>query len=155
MPQRPWIFTLPSLETAFPATASSSAGGPLWLRSDDTTHPTRRPGQIAPHVRAVIAKPRLLLADEPTGNLPGEQGLAIMRLFNRLNDQGTTIVQVPRSGSNAAYGKRIIRLYDGWMEKQEHDTAVPNNGPRPSTFDLRPETRDPRPRPHQDMDTLA
>lgn len=69
--------------------------------------------------RALIAKPKLLLADEPTGNLHSEQGREIMGLFKKLNEEGTTIIQVTHSETNAAYGQRIIRLRDGWMEKQE------------------------------------
>jgi len=66
--------------------------------------------------RAVIASPRLLLADEPTGNLHSAQGEEIMKLFKELNRQGATIVQVTHSDANAAYGNRIIRLRDGWIE---------------------------------------
>src|SRR5207344_3106521 len=73
--------------------------------------------QLVAVARAVIAKPKLLLADEPTGNLHSDQGREIMELFRKLNDQGTTIVQVTHSETNAAYGQRIIRLKDGWMEK--------------------------------------
>jgi ABC-type lipoprotein export system ATPase subunit len=73
--------------------------------------------QLVAVARAVIAKPKLLLADEPTGNLHSEQGREIMELFNTLNRQGTTIVQVTHSETNAAYGNRVIRLKDGWMEK--------------------------------------
>lgn len=73
--------------------------------------------QLVAVARAIIAKPRLLLADEPTGNLHSQQGREIMELFKRLNDEGTTIVQVTHSDANAAYGHRVIRLRDGWMEK--------------------------------------
>jgi len=72
--------------------------------------------QLVGVARAVIAKPKLLLADEPTGNLHSEQGEEIMRLFRELNRQGTTIVQVTHSEANAAYGNRIVRLRDGWLE---------------------------------------
>ena len=72
--------------------------------------------QLVGVARAVIAKPALMLADEPTGNLHSEQGREIMELFARLNAEGTTIVQVTHSEANAAYGKRIVRLRDGWME---------------------------------------
>ena len=65
----------------------------------------------------MIAKPRLLLADEPTGNLHSEQETEIMRLFRELNRQGTTIVQVTHSEANAAYGNRIVRLQDGWLAR--------------------------------------
>jgi len=57
------------------------------------------------------------LADEPTGNLHSDQAREIMELFKRLNSEGTTIVQVTHSEENASYGKRIVRLKDGWMEK--------------------------------------
>ncbi len=73
--------------------------------------------QLVGVARAVIASPRLLLADEPTGNLHSEQGEEIMRLFRELNRQGTTIVQVTHSETNAAFGNRVVRLRDGWIEK--------------------------------------
>jgi ABC-type lipoprotein export system ATPase subunit len=73
--------------------------------------------QLVAVARAIIAKPKLLLADEPTGNLHSEQGRDIMELFKKLNEQGTTIVQVTHSETNAAYGHRIIKLKDGWMVK--------------------------------------
>ncbi|MCK5075897.1 MAG: ATP-binding cassette domain-containing protein, partial [Calditrichia bacterium] len=63
--------------------------------------------------RAVIAQPKLILADEPTGNLNSEQGKEIMEMFKKLNEEGTTIVQVTHSEANAAYGKKIINLLDG------------------------------------------
>jgi putative ABC transport system ATP-binding protein len=71
--------------------------------------------QLVGVARAVIAKPKLLLADEPTGNLHSSQAEEIMRLFKRLNDDGTTIVQVTHSEKNAEYGNRIVRLLDGWI----------------------------------------
>ena len=73
--------------------------------------------QLVAVARAIIAKPKLLLADEPTGNLHTDQGREIMELFKKLNQEGTTIVQVTHSETNATYGQRIIRLRDGWMEK--------------------------------------
>ena len=73
--------------------------------------------QLVAIARAVIAEPKLILADEPTGNLHSEQGKEIMDLLKKLNDQGTTIIQVTHSETNAAYGNRIIRLKDGWIEK--------------------------------------
>ena len=82
-------------------------------------YPTQLSGgqqQLVGVARAVIAKPKLLLADEPTGNLHSEQGEEIMRLFRELNRQGTTIVQVTHSENNAAYGNQIVRLRDGWLE---------------------------------------
>jgi ABC-type lipoprotein export system ATPase subunit len=74
--------------------------------------------QLVAIARAIIAKPKLLLADEPTGNLHTEQGREIMELFKKLNEQGTTIVQVTHSELNASYGRRIIRLTDGWLAKE-------------------------------------
>jgi len=71
--------------------------------------------QLVAVARAVVASPELILADEPTGNLHSEQGREIMGLFTRLNQAGTTIVQVTHSDVNAAYGHRIIRLRDGWL----------------------------------------
>jgi len=71
--------------------------------------------QLVAVARALIAKPTIILADEPTGNLHSEQGREIMELFQRLNRDGTTIVQVTHSETNAAYGSRIIRLRDGWL----------------------------------------
>ena len=71
--------------------------------------------QLVGVARAVIAKPTLILADEPTGNLHSSQGKEIMDLFASLNEAGTTIVQVTHSEENASYGRRIIRLRDGWM----------------------------------------
>jgi len=71
--------------------------------------------QLVAVARAVIASPKMILADEPTGNLHTSQGEEIMDLFTRLNNEGTTIVQVTHSEKNAAYGKRIIKLRDGWV----------------------------------------
>ena len=71
--------------------------------------------QLVAVARAVIANPKLILADEPTGNLHSTQGKEIMELFKRLNDEGTTIVQVTHSETNAKYGHRIIDLADGWL----------------------------------------
>jgi ABC-type lipoprotein export system ATPase subunit len=73
--------------------------------------------QLVGVARAVIANPKVILADEPTGNLHSSQGREIMELFRRLNDAGTTIVQVTHSEVNAGYGNRIIQLTDGWMAK--------------------------------------
>ena len=78
--------------------------------------------QLVGIARAVIHKPPLLLADEPTGNLHSGQAKEIMELFRELNQQGTTIVQVTHSETNAAYGSRTIQLRDGWMVG---DTANP------------------------------
>ena len=71
--------------------------------------------QLVGIARAVVASPRIILADEPTGNLHSAQGKEIMDMFKRLNEEGTTIVQVTHSETNAAYGNRIIRLEDGWI----------------------------------------
>jgi putative ABC transport system ATP-binding protein len=71
--------------------------------------------QLVAVARAVVASPRLILADEPTGNLHSAQGKEIMELFKRLNAEGTTIVQVTHSDTNAAYGNKIINLADGWV----------------------------------------
>lgn len=73
--------------------------------------------QLVGIARAVINNPELILADEPTGNLNSSQGEEIMALFKRLNDDGTTIVQVTHSEKNAAYGSRIIGLLDGRVVK--------------------------------------
>jgi putative ABC transport system ATP-binding protein len=78
--------------------------------------------QLVGVARAVIHRPALLLADEPTGNLHSTQAKEIMELFRDLNQQGTTIVQVTHSEANAAYGSRTIQLRDGWMVG---DTANP------------------------------
>jgi len=78
--------------------------------------------QLVGIARAVIHKPVLLLADEPTGNLHSGQAKEIMELFRGLNQQGTTIVQVTHSEVNASYGSRTIQLRDGWMVG---DTANP------------------------------
>ena len=71
--------------------------------------------QLVGVARAVIANPKLILADEPTGNLHSDQGREIMELFKRLNAEGTTIIQVTHSETNAGYGNRIIKLRDGWV----------------------------------------
>ena len=71
--------------------------------------------QLVGIARAVVASPRIIIADEPTGNLHSAQGKEIMDMFKRLNDEGTTIVQVTHSEVNAEYGNRIIRLEDGWI----------------------------------------
>ena len=71
--------------------------------------------QLVAVARAVIHKPSLILADEPTGNLHSSQGKEIMELFTQLNRGGTTIVQVTHSDVNAQYGNRIVQLRDGWV----------------------------------------
>ena len=69
--------------------------------------------QLVGVARALIGKPKLILADEPTGNLNSKQGEEIMELFKQLNTEGVTIIQVTHSEKNAAYGSRIINLLDG------------------------------------------
>lgn len=92
-------------------------------------YPTQLSGgqqQLVGIARAVVANPRVILADEPTGNLHSSQGKEIMDMFKRLNDEGTTIVQVTHSEINATYGNRIIQLEDGWIvgkEKQMGESA--------------------------------
>src|SRR5215208_6500269 len=71
--------------------------------------------QLVGVARAMIAGPRLILADEPTGNLHSSQAREIMELFKKLNDAGTTIVQVTHSEENASFGNRIVNLKDGWI----------------------------------------
>ena len=81
-------------------------------------YPTQLSGgqqQLVGVARAVIANPKIILADEPTGNLHSGQAKEIMELFKKLNDAGTTIVQVTHSEVNASYGNRVIELRDGWM----------------------------------------
>jgi putative ABC transport system ATP-binding protein len=71
--------------------------------------------QLVAIARAMIANPKIILADEPTGNLHSSQGKEIMELFKKLNDAGTTIVQVTHNEKNAEYGHRVIQLEDGWI----------------------------------------
>jgi len=80
--------------------------------------------QLVGVARAVIHKPALLLADEPTGNLHSGQAKEIMELFRELNQQGTTIVQVTHSEVNASYGNRTIDLRDGWMVRDTSNSSV-------------------------------
>ena len=80
--------------------------------------------QLVAIARAVIGKPKLLLADEPTGNLHSTQGDEIMEIFRRLNQEGTTIVQVTHSLKNASYGSRVIELLDGWIAPGEARKAT-------------------------------
>src|SRR4051794_20630105 len=71
--------------------------------------------QLVGVARAIISNPKLILADEPTGNLHSGQGEEIMELFKKLNSEGTTIIQVTHSEKNASYGNRVIQLRDGWV----------------------------------------
>ena len=78
--------------------------------------------QLVGIARALVARPRLLLADEPTGNLHSEQAREIMLLFRTLNAAGTTIVQVTHSEENAGHGGRIVRMRDGWIDADRTPT---------------------------------
>jgi ABC-type lipoprotein export system ATPase subunit len=75
--------------------------------------------QLIGIARAIVGKPKLLLADEPTGNLHSEQGREIMQLLQKLNEEGITIIQVTHNEEFAAYGNRIVRLVDGRIESDE------------------------------------
>lgn len=86
--------------------------------------------QLVGIARAVIHRPSLLLADEPTGNLHSAQAAEIMQLFRRLNDEGTTVIQVTHSEANAAYGSRTLELRDGWLTR---DTGNPDLNPNQTT----------------------
>jgi putative ABC transport system ATP-binding protein len=81
--------------------------------------------QLVGVARALIHRPALLLADEPTGNLHSTQAKEIMELFKELNNEGTTIVQVTHSEVNASYGSRVLEVRDGWLVS---DTANPGLG---------------------------
>src|SRR6201988_95619 len=72
--------------------------------------------QLVAIARAIVANPKIILADEPTGNLHSSQGKEIMDLFKKLNDEGATIIQVTHNERNAEYGNRIINIADGWIE---------------------------------------
>jgi putative ABC transport system ATP-binding protein len=80
--------------------------------------------QLVGVARAVIQNPKLILADEPTGNLHSAQGEEIMELFKKLNEGGTTIIQVTHSEKNASYGNRIIQLGDGWVVSEQTTAAA-------------------------------
>jgi ABC-type lipoprotein export system ATPase subunit len=85
-------------------------------------YPTQLSGgqqQLVGIARAVIANPAVILADEPTGNLHQSQGQEMMELFKRLNEAGTTIVQVTHSETNASFGSRIVRIVDGWIQNNQ------------------------------------
>ena len=81
--------------------------------------------QLVGIARAVVGNPKLILADEPTGNLHSSQAKEIMELFKRLNDEGTTIIQVTHSEINASYGHRIIQLFDGWIAGEQKSSGEP------------------------------
>src|SRR5215831_4109790 len=84
--------------------------------------------QLVGIARAMIHKPALLLADEPTGNLQSKQAKEIMEMFRQLNEEGTTIVQVTHSEANAAYGTRTIELRDGWVHSDTGNTNMASAG---------------------------
>src|SRR2546421_1110082 len=88
--------------------------------------------QLVGVARAVILSPKLILADEPTGNLHSAQGDEIMQLFKRLNDGGTTIIQVTHSERNASYGSRIIQLKDGWVVGDNATAGAPVGAAQPA-----------------------
>jgi putative ABC transport system ATP-binding protein len=72
--------------------------------------------QLVGVARAIVASPKIILADEPTGNLHSSQGIEIMEMFKKLNQAGTTIVMVTHSETNASYAHRIVRIVDGWID---------------------------------------
>ncbi len=80
--------------------------------------------QLVAIARAIIASPKVILADEPTGNLHSSQAKEIMEIFKRLNDEGTTIIQVTHSEANAAYGHRIVKIVDGWIVDGDNAAAA-------------------------------
>ena len=80
--------------------------------------------QLVGIARAIIHKPALLLADEPTGNLHSAHAKEIMELFCNLNREGTTIVQVTHSDINASYGSRTINLRDGWLVSDTREAGL-------------------------------
>jgi ABC-type lipoprotein export system ATPase subunit len=80
--------------------------------------------QLVAVARAMVAKPKLILADEPTGNLHSSQGKEIMEMFKHLNENGTTIIQVTHSEVNAQYGHRIVNLFDGWIVDAQQSAAA-------------------------------
>lgn len=75
--------------------------------------------QLVGIARAIVGQPKLLLADEPTGNLHSDQGKQIMEIFRKLNQEGITVIQVTHSEENAKYGKRIVNIVDGAVASDE------------------------------------
>jgi putative ABC transport system ATP-binding protein len=94
--------------------------------------------QLVGVARAVVGSPKLILADEPTGNLHSSQAKEIMELFKKLNQQGTTIIQVTHSEANASYGNRTIQLFDGWIV---NDPKNPNAAKESAPSVAAPESR--------------
>ena len=80
--------------------------------------------QLVAVARAVIGRPKLILADEPTGSLHSSQGRMIMDMLKKLNDDGTTIIQVTHNDAWAAYGNRIVQLADGWIVDEPAKAGV-------------------------------
>jgi putative ABC transport system ATP-binding protein len=90
-------------------------------------YPTQLSGgqqQLVAVARALIHSPKVILADEPTGNLHSSQAKEIMEWFKRLNNEGTTIIQVTHSEANASYGHRIIEIVDGWITNEPTATTA-------------------------------
>lgn len=90
-------------------------------------YPTQLSGgqqQLVAVARAVIGKPKLILADEPTGSLHSSQGKMIMDTLKTLNQEGTTIIQVTHNDAWAAYGNRLIQLADGWIVSEPVGTSA-------------------------------
>jgi ABC-type lipoprotein export system ATPase subunit len=80
--------------------------------------------QLVAIARAIIAQPKLILADEPTGSLHSDQGKVIMDTLKELNEQGTTIIMVTHNEQNAAYASRIVNLMDGWIEEKVNENVT-------------------------------
>ncbi|NIM47760.1 MAG: ATP-binding cassette domain-containing protein [Gemmatimonadales bacterium] len=94
-------------------------------------YPTQLSGgqqQLVAVARAVVGSPKLILADEPTGSLHSSQGKMIMDLLKALNDEGTTIIQVTHNEKWAAYGDRIVQLFDGWMSEDQPSLSERSSG---------------------------
>ncbi|MBY0372714.1 MAG: ABC transporter ATP-binding protein [Bryobacteraceae bacterium] len=80
--------------------------------------------QLVAVARAMVANPKVILADEPTGNLHSNQGREIMEMFKQLNDKGTTIIQVTHNEQNASFGHRVIQIEDGWIADQGKEVVA-------------------------------